>query len=81
MSSKVFIDSLADLYFTSLTSNQLVEGSIIVYANTYLFPLGVFIVNDPLKSTSLMFQAIGLSASCYGKSPYFFLTFLPIWNS
>jgi hypothetical protein len=80
-SSKVFIDSLADLSFTSLTSNQPVEGSIIVNANNSFFPLGVFIVNGPISSTSTMFQAMGFSASFSGRSPYYFLTFLPIWHS
>jgi hypothetical protein len=77
----VFIDSLADLSFTSLTSNQPVDGSIIVNANNYVFPLGVFTVNGPIRSTSTLFQAMGLSASFSGRSPYLFLTFLPIWNS
>jgi hypothetical protein len=81
MSSKVFIHSLADLSFTSLTSNQPVEGSIIFNANTYFFPLGVFVVNGPMRSTPTLFQAMGLSASFYGRSPYFVLTFLPIWHS
>jgi hypothetical protein len=74
------MDSLADLYFTSLTSNQPVEGSTIVNAITYFFPLGVFIVNGPIRSKSTLLQAIGLYASFSGSSPYLFLTFLPIWH-
>jgi hypothetical protein len=81
-SSKVFIDSLADLSFASLTSNHpQVEGSITVNANTYLFPLGVFIVKGRMRSTSTLFQDMGLYASFSGRSPYFFLTFLPTWHS
>jgi hypothetical protein len=76
----VFIDYLADLSLTSLTSNQPVEGSIIVNAANYFFPLGVFSVNGPIKSTSTLFQATGLYASFSGMSPYFFLTSLPIWH-
>jgi hypothetical protein len=75
------MDSLADLFFTYLSSNQPVEGSIIVKAKNYVFPLGVFIFNGPIRSTSTLFQDIGLSASLSGSSPYFFLTFLSIWNS
>jgi hypothetical protein len=70
-SSKVFIDSLADLSFTSLTSNQPVEGSIIVNANNSLFPLGFLMVNGPMRSTSTLFQAMGLYSSFSGRSPYF----------
>jgi hypothetical protein len=70
MSSKVFIDSLADLLLTSLASNQPVEGSIIVNANIYLFPLGVFMFNGPIRSTSTLVQATGLSAIFSGRSPY-----------
>jgi hypothetical protein len=80
MSSKLLIDSLADLSFMSLTSNQPVEGSIIGNSNNYFFPLDVLIFNGPIRSTSTLFEAIGLSASLYGRSPYFFLTFLPIWH-
>jgi hypothetical protein len=72
------MDSLADLSFTSLTSNQPIEGSIIVKANNYFFPLYAFIANGPIRSTSTLFQAIGISVSFSGSSPYFFLTFLPI---
>jgi hypothetical protein len=72
-SSNVFIDSLDDLYFTSLTSNQPVDGSVFVHANNYLFQLGLFTVNGPMRSTSTLFQAMGLSASFSGRSPYFFL--------
>jgi hypothetical protein len=39
------MDYLADLYFTYLSSNQPIEGSIIVNDNNSFFPLGVFIVN------------------------------------
>jgi hypothetical protein len=70
-----------DFSFTSLTSNQPVEGSIIVNSNNSFFPLGVFIVNGHIRSTSTMFQAMGLSASFSCRSPYFFLTLLPIWHS
>jgi hypothetical protein len=81
MSSKVLIDSFADLSFKSLTSNQPVEGSIIVNANNYFFPLRVLMVNGPMRSRSTLFQSMGLSASLSGSSPYLFLTFLPIWHS
>jgi hypothetical protein len=74
----VFIDSLADLPLTSLTSNHPVEGSIIVNANNYFFPIGVFTVDGPIRLTSTLFQAMGVSASFSGRSPCVFLTFLPI---
>jgi hypothetical protein len=74
------MDYYADLSFTSLTSNQPIEGSIIVSANNSFFPRGVFIFNVPTRSTSTIFQDIGLSASFSGSSPYLFLTFLPIFH-
>jgi hypothetical protein len=77
MSSKVLIDYFADLSFISLTSNQPVEGSIIFNANNSFFPLGVFIVDSPIRSTSTLLQAMGISVS----SPNFFLTYLPILHS
>jgi hypothetical protein len=77
----VFIDSFADLSFASLTSKQPVEGSITGSANNSFFPLGVLMVNVPMRSTSTLFQSVALSASFFGRSPYFFLTFLPIWHS
>jgi hypothetical protein len=81
MSSKVLIDYLAALSSTYLTSNQPVEESIIVNTINYFSPLGVLIVNGTIRSTSTMFQDTGLSASLSGRSPYLFLTVLPIWHA
>jgi hypothetical protein len=51
----MFMDYLAELSFTFLISNQPVEGSTIVKAKISFLPLGVFIVNDPIRSTSTWF--------------------------
>jgi hypothetical protein len=67
MSSNVFIDSLADLSFTYLAPNQPVEIYIVVNANNQFFPLGVFIVNVPIRSTSTLLQDTGISASFSGR--------------